>query len=1395
MLTHRIVSLSFLLFLLTLVGLVGVRSPVAAQPGVNNAHRIEISSSASVNNLQLYLPLVNSGDLVGETMESPEIPSDDTLEADVEDSSGGTFDVRVTASEDDAEERSNGSMYITSSDLDLAFDRTSQQTVGIRFNGVQISPGVSITNAYIQFQVDDPSYQTSLLTLRGEAADNSAAFAPADFNITSRASTSASVAWLPTAWNSTGDAGPEQRTPNLASLIQEVVNREGWKSGNSLAIFISGNGQRTAESFDGRPAAAPLLHVEYTSLGTDAVNERPSVEAGDPQSLILPALAELSGAASDDSQVNPLLTYWRMRSGPGTVLFSNYSQTSTAASMSTPGIYVLELTANDGEFSVSDAVTVTVNPSEAGNQAPVVDAGPPRNVTLPTPALLTGLVSDDGELAPVSTSWSLQSGPAPVLFDNVNELSTAVHFSLAGEYALELRADDGEHSVSDTVTVTVNSLHTGNGPPIVDAGSDQTIILPANAILDGTVIDDGLPNGQLATNWSKISGPGAVSYVDVNAVDTVASFSDAGTYVLELRATDSEFSVTDQVTIDVRAATGEGAGVVESRVSASSDDAEEKPSGSMYITSSDLELTDNRGIQTIGMRFNQIDVPPNAIIDRAYVQFQVDEKTSITTALTIHGEAVANAATFTKAKHDISTRSTTAASVNWMPPVWTTVGEAGPEQRTPELAPIVQEIVALEGWKSGNSLVLIITGTGQRTAEAYDGVPEAAPLLHVEYHGGGGGTSNQPPTVDAGPDQNVTLPAVATLAGFISDDGLPDGQLTVAWSVQNGPGTVTFEDASAETTTATFSTPGTYILQLSGSDGEFTVGDSMSVFVNPATTGNEPPTVDAGPDQTITLPAAANLNGSVSDDGQPAGQLLIRWTMQSGPGNVIFTDDTLADTSAVFSASGTYVLELSANDGELNAVDVVTVEVNQEQEGNQPPSVSAGPDQTVLFPAGASLNGAVSDDGLPGGPLTVSWTQVSGTGTATFADPGSTQTSVSFSAPGTYELRLTVGDGEFTSADELTVTVNQQSPGNQLRVPQDYATIQAAIDAANDGDTVLVSPGTYFESLIIANKTITLASLFHTTGEGTYIDQTIIDGNGSDVIRVESSVGPETTITGLTIQNGSKGILPFASLNIVSNKFYNLSDAIDYEAGGGVCRNNVFDDNSDDAIDLDGPTAVLIEGNILRNSGDDGIEIRNQGYTGPTLKTIIRNNIIENSSADGIQIIDYPGLSDRHFRIEGNLILNSGAAGLGIMDNAETIEDFRAASMPEPVELINNTIVNSDHGVSGGDNLVALNNLIIQSTNLGMKGVDGNSAAAYNLFWGNGEDYATSNVDVATTVLADPLLDGDYRVQTGSPAIDAGVATYVWQDQTVLDLSSSDYSGSAPDIGAFESAFTGAAGR
>ena len=173
-----------------------------------------------------------------------------------------TVVVTISAGTDDAEESSTGSMNLTSTDIDMTFD-LSQQKIGLRFNQVAVPQGVTITNAYIQFKVDETSSDATSLTIQGQLADQAPTFADASGNISSRPRTLAAVPWSPPPWLTVGAAGTAQRTPDLSQVISEIVARPGWASGNSLAIIVTGTGRRVADSWEKNHSTAATLHVSY----------------------------------------------------------------------------------------------------------------------------------------------------------------------------------------------------------------------------------------------------------------------------------------------------------------------------------------------------------------------------------------------------------------------------------------------------------------------------------------------------------------------------------------------------------------------------------------------------------------------------------------------------------------------------------------------------------------------------------------------------------------------------------------------------------------------------------------------------------------------------------------------------------------------------------------------------------------------------------------------------------------------------------------------------------------------------------------------------------------------------------------------------------------------------
>ena len=251
--------------------------------------------------------------------------------------------------------------------------------------------------------------------------------------------------------------------------------------------------------------------------------------------------------------------------------------------------------------------------------------------------------------------------------------------------------------------------------------------------------------------------------------------------------------------------------------------------------------------------------------------------------------------------------------------------------------------------------------------------------------------ANLPPTLNAGPDQTIALPAPVSLAGAASDDGRPTPPGHVDDNVEQGERSRHGHVRQCESADhdREFLGPGTYIIRLNVFDGALTSTDDATITVNPSGQANQAPIVNAGADQTITLPASASLSGMATDDGLPTPPAAITttWSKVSGPGTVTFGNASLLSTSAIMSAAGTYVLRLSVFDGALTTTDDLSVAVNPAVPVNQAPTVNTGVDQTITLPANATL---IRDrerrwPARAAGLLTKTWSMVSGPGTVGFS--------------------------------------------------------------------------------------------------------------------------------------------------------------------------------------------------------------------------------------------------------------------------------------------------------------------------------------------------------------------------------------------------------------------------
>ena len=612
------------------------------------------------------------------------------------------------------------------------------------------------------------------------------------------------------------------------------------------------------------------------------------------------------------------------------------------------------------------SVNFTVSAPSATNQPPAVNAGSNQSITLPAAATLNGTVTDDGLPAgsTLTQTWSKFSGVGTVTFGNATSWSTVASFSTAGSYILRLTASDGALSSSADVTITVNPVSTTNQPPVVNAGPDQTITLPASASLNGTATDDGLPTGSVLTKtWSKVSGPGTVTFGNINALSTTASFSTSGSYVLRLTASDTALSSSNDITIVVNLAAPSS-----SLLAAYAFD---EGSGNLTSTTSGNAATLHNASWTTGKFGNAVSFNGSS----SYVEDPAIS--ALTPGATATFEAwVYLRSTPTELVSVLNKWSQTAddeylLGINpdgttffaWQTTGGGAYGGSSYSDVGGATAIALNTLTHIAVVRNGANITFYVNGTPDISLNVMDTNPFRTGInsLRIGGQGRGGvnryidgnidevriynraltqaeiqsdmstpvGTpTNRAPAVSAGSGQTITMPNSASLNGTATDDGLPVGSvLKTTWSKVSGPGTVTSANVNALSTTASFSIAGSYVLQLAATDGALTSSSSVTITVNAAGV-NQAPTVNAGPDQTITLPASATLSGTASDDGLPTGSTLTTtWSKVSGPGTITFGNVNAKSTTASFSTSGTYVLRLTASDSALSSTDDVNIVV------------------------------------------------------------------------------------------------------------------------------------------------------------------------------------------------------------------------------------------------------------------------------------------------------------------------------------------------------------------------------------------------------------------------------------------------------------------------------------
>ncbi|MBN1825638.1 MAG: right-handed parallel beta-helix repeat-containing protein [Candidatus Eisenbacteria bacterium] len=300
-----------------------------------------------------------------------------------------------------------------------------------------------------------------------------------------------------------------------------------------------------------------------------------------------------------------------------------------------------------------------------------------------------------------------------------------------------------------------------------------------------------------------------------------------------------------------------------------------------------------------------------------------------------------------------------------------------------------------------------------------------------------------------------------------------------------------------------------------------------------------------------------------------------------------------------------------------------------------------------------------------------------------------------------------------------------------LKVPEHFGSIQEAVDACSEGDTVLIAPGDYFENIRIEEK-----GALNLIGEGG-AEKTVLDGNEKGIV-IEILRSGRTVLRGLTLQrgytvgNGGGLSVQQSDVEVLDCRFAN--NTADNEGGGlmvGNCSDFLvsgcsFERNESEAasaIGVVGGRGLLEKNRIRNNTGGLTISISFSGCD-------IRGNTITNNLSTGFGVIGYAVAYVAEVR-NNTIAMNLGKEGFG------------AVLAQQGALRIEKNIIAFNEGISGvqiesRDNLITVEgNLIYQNEGGDYLGIEG----------GNG--------DISVDPLFCDAKGGDFRVRAGSPCLDA----------------------------------------
>ena len=846
----------------------------------------------------------------------------------------------------------------------------------------------------------------------------------------------------------TADAGSDQTVSEGSAVTlagsgsdpEDAALSYSWRqSGSNPTVPLAGASTTTPTFTAPELTGATTLTFELTvtaggASATDAVavviqadNDPPTADAGSDQTVTEGTAVTLTGSGSDPEE-DPLSYAWRQSGSNPTVPLAGASTTTptfTAPELTAGTTLTFELTVTAGGASATDAVAVVI---QADNDPPTADAGSDQTVTEGTAVTLTGSGSDPEDAA-LSYSWR-QSGSNPTVLltgaSTATPTFTAPELTAGTTLTFELTVTAGGASATDAVAVVIQA---DNDPPTANAGADQTVAEGMAVTLAGSGTDP--EDDPLSYSWRQSGSNPTVPLMGASTATPTFTAPEltAGTALtFELTVTAGGASATDAVAVVIQA---------DNDPPTANAGADQTVSEGMAVTLAGSGSDPEEAALSYAWRQSGNNpTVPLAGASTATPTFTAPELTA-GTALTFELTVTAGGA---------SAMDTVAVVIQADndPPT----ANAGDDQTVSEGMAVTlvgsgsdPEDAALSySWRQSGSNPMV-TLAGVSTATPTFTAPELTGTTTLTFEltvtaGGASATDavavviqadNDPPTADAGADQTVAEGMAVTLAGSGSDP--EDAALSYSWRQSGSNPTVPL--AGASTATPTFTAPeltaGTALtFELTVTAGGASATDAVAVVIQ---ADNDPPTADAGSDQTVTEGTAVTLTGSGSDPEDAA--LSYSWRQSGSNPTVPLAGASTATptfTAPELTAGTTLTFELTVTAGGASATDAVAVVI---QADNDPPTADAGSDQTVTEGTAVTLTGSGSDP--EDAALSYSWRQSGSNPMVTLA--GASTATPTFTAPEltgattlTFELTVTAGGASATDAVAVVIQADNDPP-------------------------------------------------------------------------------------------------------------------------------------------------------------------------------------------------------------------------------------------------------------------------------------------------------------------------------------------------------------------------------